>query len=208
MALAVATAGIVTVAALLYAPLASFARAHENQTPGLDAAAYLDDSTPNVAAAAEWVRGNLDADEHVVLQGLVQSYRGGNLISVHSGVPTVLQWPGHELTWRGESASLGERIAAIDRIYGEGTTRGDADARSPLRRDAPLPERDRAPYLRDLISTPASRPGLRCSKPERSASSSCRPRTARRCAVSDRSVSNRSARVDLTASRWSCSRSW
>ena len=122
MALAVAAAGIVTFAVLLYAPLASFARAHENQTPGLDAAAYLDGSSPDVAAAAEWVRGNLDAEEHVVLQGLVESYRGGNLISVHSGVPTLLQWPGHELTWRGESASLGERIAAIDRIYLEGAT--------------------------------------------------------------------------------------
>lgn len=119
---AVAVAGVLLAVSLLYAPLAGLARAREAQTPGLDAAAYLEARSPEVAAAADWVRSNLDADEHVVLQGLVQSYRGGELISVHTGVPTVLQWPGHELTWRGESASLGERSAAIDRIYREGTT--------------------------------------------------------------------------------------
>ena len=117
---AVAVVGILTVLALLYAPLAGLARAREGQTPGLDAAAYLDDRSPNVAAAADWVRRNLNSSEHVVLQGLVQSYRGGDLVAVHTGVPTVLQWPGHELTWRGESVSLGERSAAIDRIYIEG----------------------------------------------------------------------------------------
>jgi uncharacterized membrane protein len=52
----------------------------------------------------------------VVVQAVGESYTQGNLLSTHSGVPTLMAWPNHQRQWRGEIREA-ERRAAVDAIY-------------------------------------------------------------------------------------------
>lgn len=106
---------------LLYAPAAAVSRAREAQQPGLDALAYLDVRDPGAAEALRWVRANLDAERHVLLEAVGASYGPGNVISAASGVPTLLGWPGHQVQWRAAPPAV-ERQGTVDDIYREGAT--------------------------------------------------------------------------------------
>jgi uncharacterized membrane protein len=38
-------------------------------------------------------------------------------VATHSGLPTVLGWPGHESQWRGGAREMGTREADIEQLY-------------------------------------------------------------------------------------------
>ena len=107
--------------ALLYAPAAAVSRAREGQERGLDALAYLERRDAGAAGALRWIRAELDAEEHTLLEAVGSDYGPGNALSAASGVPTLLGWPGHELQWRG-GALLPGRQLAVDEIYRGGAT--------------------------------------------------------------------------------------
>ena len=107
--------------ALLYAPAAAVSRAREGQARGLDALAYLDQRDAGAAGALRWVRAELDAERHTLLEAVGRDYGPGNVLSAASGVPTLLGWPGHELQWRG-GAALAGRQQVVDAIYRGGAT--------------------------------------------------------------------------------------
>ena len=107
--------------ALLYAPAAAVSRAREGQERTLDALAYLDVRDPGAAAALRWVRTNLDAGEHTLLEAVGRSYGAGNTVSAASGVPTLLGWPGHQVQWRAR-APVAARQSTVDQAYREGAT--------------------------------------------------------------------------------------
>jgi YYY domain-containing protein len=106
---------------LLYAPAATVARSREGQQRGIDALAYLDRTDRGAAGAVRWAREHLGAED-VLLEAAGRDYSEGNIVSAASGVPTLLGWPGHELTWRGNIPGLGERQLAVTRLYNEGAT--------------------------------------------------------------------------------------
>ncbi|MXZ46740.1 MAG: hypothetical protein F4Z08_07100 [Chloroflexi bacterium] len=117
----IGAATLLWLGSLLYAPAAAVSRAREAQEPGLDALAYLDVRDPGAAEALRWVRANLDAERHVLLEAVGASYGSGNVISAASGVPTLLGWPGHQVQWRATPPVAG-RQATVDDIYREGAT--------------------------------------------------------------------------------------
>ncbi len=82
----------------------------------LDGAAHLDYENPGDADAVRWLRS---APFGVVAEAGSPggSYTYYSRISTHSGLPTVLGWPGHEGQWRGGYEVQGSRQADLQRLY-------------------------------------------------------------------------------------------
>ncbi len=80
----------------------------------LDGNAYLQRQAPDEVAAFAWLwnqpLGNL-------AEAVGGSYSGFARVATHSGMPTVLGWPFHEVQWRGSAAEQGSREADLQRLY-------------------------------------------------------------------------------------------
>jgi YYY domain-containing protein len=70
--------------------------------------------SPGEMAAIRWLQ---EAPMGVVAESIGGSYTGYARISAHTGLPTVLGWPGHESQWRGGSEEMGTREADIRTLY-------------------------------------------------------------------------------------------
>ncbi|MGD2158586.1 MAG: DUF2298 domain-containing protein, partial [Anaerolineales bacterium] len=92
----------------------------------LDGTAYRLTSSPDEAAASDWLK---DRPLGVIAEAVGGSYSQAARISTHSGQPTVLGWDFHELQWRGGSEEIGPRQGDIARLY---CTRDWAEAASIL----------------------------------------------------------------------------
>ena len=108
---------VVYFGAFVYAPAMAINRAHENQPVGFDALMYLNDSQPGLAGAIEFARQKLDPQRHVLLQAVGEAYSSGGYLSAASGIPTVINWPGHQQQWRGVHVAVEERRQAVYRFY-------------------------------------------------------------------------------------------
>jgi uncharacterized membrane protein len=81
----------------------------------LDGMAYLRTLRPGDYAAIRWIQENLDSG--VVAEAVGPSYSEFGRVATHTGLSAVLQWPGHELQWRGGSEEQGSRADDIARLY-------------------------------------------------------------------------------------------
>jgi uncharacterized membrane protein len=73
-------------------------------------------------AAIDWLRDRAHGQKLVLAESVVDEtgasdYRYAGRLSMASGIPTVLAWPGHQEQWRGSVAPLGSRAEDIDRLY-------------------------------------------------------------------------------------------
>jgi YYY domain-containing protein len=82
----------------------------------LDGAAHLDRENPDDAAAIRFLQ---DMPLGVVAEATAidASYKLYGRISTHTGLPTVLGWPGHEGQWRGSYDIQGTRLTDIETLY-------------------------------------------------------------------------------------------
>ncbi|MBI2166556.1 MAG: hypothetical protein HYU29_09195 [Chloroflexi bacterium] len=102
----------------LYYPLA----ASHSKTNGykaslsLDGLAYLKRASPYEWQAIDWLRENMGRDRGI-LEAVGDDYTAYGLTSASTGIPTVLQWPGHELQWRGGSQIFGGRAEEVRAVY-------------------------------------------------------------------------------------------
>ncbi len=71
-------------------------------------------------AAVEWLNR---APAGVLTEAVGGSYTNYARISAHSGIPTVLGWPGHESQWRGGAEEMGSREQDIRELYSTGSWR-------------------------------------------------------------------------------------
>ncbi len=101
--------------ALYYAPAAAASKAGP---PGgqrtLDGLAYLRLGSPAEFEAIEYLREN--AGDSVMLEAVGEWHDAG-LISRGAGVPTPLNWPGHQAQWRGASPLISERDIDVELAY-------------------------------------------------------------------------------------------
>jgi YYY domain-containing protein len=67
-------------------------------------------------AAIQWLRDNVTG-QPVVLEATGGAYSYFARIASNTGLPTILGWANHEGLWRGHGSEIGNRSAAIDRIY-------------------------------------------------------------------------------------------
>jgi YYY domain-containing protein len=127
-AIGLTVAAVVYVGAMVYAPAMAVSRGREGQTTGLDSLAYLERTDPGLAGAVAFAQTELDPTADVLLQAVGNAYGPGGYLAAASGVPTVLNWAGHQVQWRGPDAPLAGRNEAVDRIYNAGATADGLEA--------------------------------------------------------------------------------
>ncbi|HNB54880.1 MAG TPA: DUF2298 domain-containing protein, partial [Anaerolineales bacterium] len=103
---------------LLYPVLGMPTRTNNFQNPWtLDGIGYSFLSGDDIAAV-EWLK---TAPMGTLVEAVGGSYSGFARISGHSGMPTLLGWPGHESQWRGGYEEQGSRLGDIETIYRAGS---------------------------------------------------------------------------------------
>jgi YYY domain-containing protein len=117
-----AVAAIVYLGAFAYAPAMAISRSYEGQAVGLDSLAYLQHTDPGLAGAVDFARRDLDPNSDVLLQAVSEAYGPGGYLAAATGVPTVLNWPWHEIQWRGSTGVIDGRREAVAEIYSLGAT--------------------------------------------------------------------------------------
>ncbi len=81
----------------------------------LDGLASVRDSHEADYNAINWVKENIDGDS-AILEAVGEWFDAG-LISRSTGVPTILNWPGHQLQWRANDETYRSRESEVARIY-------------------------------------------------------------------------------------------
>jgi YYY domain-containing protein len=109
--------GLVIISGLIY-PAFSLPYKTDDFNPGLgytlDDFERIERENPDEAAAIEWLK---TAPDGVIAEAVGGSYSGYARISTHTGLPTVLGWPGHESQWRGGTEEQGTRNDDIVLLY-------------------------------------------------------------------------------------------
>lgn len=107
--------GLVYTLAGLYSKTGHFASA-----PTLNGLAYFENSYPADWAAIQWLQANVSGSP-VIAEGIGGQYwiEGRfSRISMATGLPTVMGWPGHEGQWRGKYfENVAEREGQIRELY-------------------------------------------------------------------------------------------
>lgn len=92
----------------------------------LDGLKFTKIYNPDEYLAIEWLR---TAEPGILAEAIGGQYSEFARISTHSGLPTVLGWPGHESQWGRTGEQLGSRQNDIERLY---TSRNWEEAQSIL----------------------------------------------------------------------------
>ena len=82
----------------------------------LDGMAHLATSQPDDYNAIQWLSRNSRASD-VIAEAVGGSYSQYARISTHTGIPTVMGWPGHELQWRGGFSQAAGREKDVETLY-------------------------------------------------------------------------------------------
>jgi len=101
----------------LYTAMGIWDRTHGFQPPNgwtLDGTRFSGYLSPDDQAAVDFLRRAVPG---VILEAVGGSYSQYARISTHTGLPTVLGWPGHEVQWRGGTREMGSREADIATLY-------------------------------------------------------------------------------------------
>ena len=80
----------------------------------LDDFRRIERGNPDEAAAILWLSS---APDGVVAEAVGGSYSDYGRVSVYTGLPAVLGWPGHEVQWRGTADPQGSRQDDIKILY-------------------------------------------------------------------------------------------
>ena len=142
---------ILLLAVSLTYPVLSISNKTNNFKPFLgwtvDDFARIQRGNPDEAAAILWLKS---APDGVVAEAVGGSYSDYGRVSVYSGLPAVLGWPGHESQWRGSGDPQGTRKDDVSLLY---TTPDWETARSILEkydiRYIFVGERERSTYAVD-----------------------------------------------------------
>ena len=117
-----AVAAVALVVCGLYYPAAAATSKVEEggfaSSPTLDGLAYVRNSRPAEYAAIEFInRLKAGHAEDIAILESVGEWNEAGLISRSTGVPTVFNWPGHEIQWRGSAEVIGDRQSDVATIY-------------------------------------------------------------------------------------------
>jgi len=107
---------LVLVVGLTYPAIGIFSKTNNFKPPfgyTLDDFDRIQRENPDEAAAMLWLRS---APDGVVAEAVGGSYSQYGRISIYTGLPTVLGWPGHEGQWR-DQALQGSREQDIETLY-------------------------------------------------------------------------------------------
>ena len=108
---------VVLLAGSLYYPAAAATSKGGPFSSGgtLDGLAFVANIRPAEYEAIQFVRNRVDRGS-AILESVGEWFDAG-LISRSTGVPTVLNWPGHQIQWRGSTTSIVNRELDVSVIY-------------------------------------------------------------------------------------------
>ena len=116
----VSWAGVATVlvlAAAVFPVAATFARTNGFSLPrSLDALTFFRSFNPQEMEAVNWLNENIEGTP-VILEAVGDPFTEGGRISSKTGLPTVLEWPTHQVGNRGGPEPLGQRRQEIETVY-------------------------------------------------------------------------------------------
>jgi uncharacterized membrane protein len=113
----IVTFAFVLAMALVYAPLGFWTKTNQfNPANGLslDASDHLNYSSPDDAAAINWLK---TAPLGVVAEAVGGQYSEYARAATYAGQPNVIGWPGHEGQWRGGYTEVGSRPEDMRMLY-------------------------------------------------------------------------------------------
>jgi len=90
--------------------------ANGQQIATLDGMTYMASNRVEDYAAIQWLNENVNG-RPVIAEAVGGSYTEFGRVSVHTGLPTVLGWPFHQLQWRGSGDPMGSREGDIRTLY-------------------------------------------------------------------------------------------
>lgn len=109
---------LLLISAACYPVAASYSRTDMfGRKPSLDGLAFVKGYDPSEYAAIQWLNKNVPGSP-VIVEAPGDSYTDFGRISSRTGLPTIIEWPGHEIQWRGASKDLGDRQQDVNQIYG------------------------------------------------------------------------------------------
>ncbi|MEX1255543.1 MAG: DUF2298 domain-containing protein [Dehalococcoidia bacterium] len=109
-------AAVVLIAAFVYPLIATYNRTENfNARRAIDGLDSFKRNSPDEHAAIQWLDGQ--EGQPVIAEALSDSYQDGGRVSASTGLPTILQWPGHQRQWRGTSEPQTGRPEDLERLY-------------------------------------------------------------------------------------------
>ena len=101
----------------LYYTAAAFVSKSKDSTQAvtLNGLAFVEESNPAEYMAIRYIKDNVSPDA-AILEGVGEWFDSG-LISRSTGIPTIYNWPGHQLQWRGQSPEFVRRERDVATIY-------------------------------------------------------------------------------------------
>ncbi|MEA1959012.1 MAG: DUF2298 domain-containing protein [Chloroflexota bacterium] len=102
---------------LIYSVSAVFSKTNSfSVSPTLDGSAWHQSAHPEEWEAISWMNSNIDGAP-VIVTAPGYSYTDHGIVSVFTGLPTVLGWESHEYVWRGSDSDYAGRRDDIEQIY-------------------------------------------------------------------------------------------
>src|SRR5207302_8469936 len=104
-------------AGTLVYPAAAFASQLSAQQAGtLDGDELYTRYHADDAAGIAWLEGHA-RDSTVIVEGIGNDYSDAGRVAVHTSIPIVLGWVGHEPQWRGSGDEAGQRERDVNALY-------------------------------------------------------------------------------------------
>ena len=111
--------GILTVIIFLvgiyYVPAAIATKMSESNFKSFDGLVFIDVRGGNTRDAIRYVRSTVSKTDGIL--EAVGEWGDAGIISMNSGVPNIINWPGHQKQWRPNDLTIEQRVADVKTIY-------------------------------------------------------------------------------------------
>ena len=104
---------LIVLSAFYYAPAATMTKIEESGISGFKKSTTAP-TTPELSAL-KYVKENIDISEGILES--VGEWDDSGFISRHTGLPNLINWPGHESQWRNQDNEIHKRSADVETIY-------------------------------------------------------------------------------------------
>ena len=87
----------------------------ESNFKSFDGLVFIDDRGGNTRDAIRYVRSTVSKSDGIL--EAVGEWGDAGIISMNSGVPNIINWPGHQKQWRPNDLTIEQRVADVKTIY-------------------------------------------------------------------------------------------
>ena len=101
--------------AMYYAPAAIATKTNESHFKSFDGLIFLDEKSSDARNAINFARSEISRSDGLV--EAVGEWGDSGIISMNTGIPSVINWPGHQKQWRGDSVNIEQRVLDVKTIY-------------------------------------------------------------------------------------------